>query len=287
MFIGCILKWCYLYFPESHQRKGDRSISSGKRRSWYERRKEGSSRIKLAMGNKQKLYCVLLTCIACVVISTASNLDEVTVPNVVDSEEEKSVEKGNRTDIVSTAGYEDYPDWCPSNVDCQKLSGDCLNCTFDEECVYGSSVEVTCSPQAGIVCDGPQSWRKTVTCRYCYQTEDYEQTCTASTKCRVVSAPKQRYMANCSVKHDVLCLGSRRFHRRLPCNWTSGKRWSVALILSITLGGFGVDRFYLGLWKEGIGKLFSFGGLGVWTLVDVILIACGYVGPANGSLYIW
>ncbi len=56
---------------------------------------------------------------------------------------------------------------------------------------------------------------------------------------------------------------------------------------SITVGGFGVDRFYLGLWREGIGKLFSFGGLGVWTIVDVILIATGYVGPADGSLYIW
>lgn len=57
--------------------------------------------------------------------------------------------------------------------------------------------------------------------------------------------------------------------------------------LSVTLGGFGADRFYLGSWREGIGKLFSFGGLGVWTLVDVILIASGYVGPADGSLYIF
>lgn len=55
---------------------------------------------------------------------------------------------------------------------------------------------------------------------------------------------------------------------------------------SIFLGGFGIDRFYLGLWREGIGKLLSFGGLGVWTLVDVILIAVGYVGPWDGSLYI-
>ena len=48
-----------------------------------------------------------------------------------------------------------------------------------------------------------------------------------------------------------------------------------------------MDRFYLGLWREGIGKLFSFGGLGVWTLVDVILIAVGYIGPYDGSLYIY
>lgn len=47
-----------------------------------------------------------------------------------------------------------------------------------------------------------------------------------------------------------------------------------------------VSRFYLGHWQEGIGKLFSFGGLGVWTLVDVVLVAIGYIGPADGSLYI-
>uniref|UniRef100_A0A8B9GJG5 TM2 domain-containing protein 3 n=1 Tax=Amazona collaria TaxID=241587 RepID=A0A8B9GJG5_9PSIT len=52
---------------------------------------------------------------------------------------------------------------------------------------------------------------------------------------------------------------------------------------SITLGGFGADRFYLGQWREGLGKLFSFGGLGIWTLIDVLLIGVGYVGPADGS----
>ena len=45
-------------------------------------------------------------------------------------------------------------------------------------------------------------------------------------------------------------------------------------------------RFYLGHWQEGIGKLFSFGGLGVWTVVDVLLIAIRYLGPADGSFYV-
>lgn len=66
--------------------------------------------------------------------------------------------------------------------------------------------------------------------------------------------------------------------------------WICASALSccsITLGGFGADRFYLGQWREGLGKLFSFGGLGIWTLIDVLLIGVGYVGPADGSLYIW
>lgn len=63
--------------------------------------------------------------------------------------------------------------------------------------------------------------------------------------------------------------------------------WAALLFFcSITLGGFGADRFYLGQWREGLGKLFSFGGLGIWTLIDVLLIGVGYVGPADGSLYI-
>ena len=48
-----------------------------------------------------------------------------------------------------------------------------------------------------------------------------------------------------------------------------------------------MDRFYLGHWEAALGKVFSFGGLGAWTLVDIILIAVGYVGPADGSLYIF
>ena len=74
--------------------------------------------------------------------------------------------------------------------------------------------------------------------------------------------------------------------KNMPCNFSSGYRWSTAMMLSITLGGFGVDRFYLGHWKEGLGKFFSFGGLGVWTLVDIILIYLGYVRPADGSVYV-
>lgn len=56
---------------------------------------------------------------------------------------------------------------------------------------------------------------------------------------------------------------------------------------SITLGGFGVDRFYLAHWGAGVGKLLSFGGLGVWSILDVILVGTGYLAPADGSAYIY
>lgn len=52
------------------------------------------------------------------------------------------------------------------------------------------------------------------------------------------------------------------------------KNHVVALLLSIFLGGLGVDRFYLGQVGLGVAKLLlSWLTFGIWWLVDVILIA--------------
>lgn len=47
---------------------------------------------------------------------------------------------------------------------------------------------------------------------------------------------------------------------------------TVSLLLSIFLGGLGVDRFYIGNVGAGIGKLLTAGGLGVWWLIDIFCI---------------
>jgi TM2 domain-containing membrane protein YozV len=49
------------------------------------------------------------------------------------------------------------------------------------------------------------------------------------------------------------------------------------------LGVFGVDRFYLGYTGIGLAKLFTFGGLGIWALIDFILIALRRVPDREGK----
>jgi TM2 domain-containing membrane protein YozV len=62
----------------------------------------------------------------------------------------------------------------------------------------------------------------------------------------------------------------------------STKSYSTALILSILLGGLGIDRFYLGYTGLGILKLLTGGGFGIWWLVDLILIATRNLKDKDG-----
>ena len=59
----------------------------------------------------------------------------------------------------------------------------------------------------------------------------------------------------------------------------------VALILSIFLGELGIDIFYLGYIGTGILKLITWGGFGIWWLIDLIMIATGKLKPKDGSEY--
>lgn len=52
--------------------------------------------------------------------------------------------------------------------------------------------------------------------------------------------------------------------------------WVLTLVMSIFFGSLGVDRFIMGKVGTGILKLITLGGLGVWWLIDLILIATKY-----------
>ena len=62
----------------------------------------------------------------------------------------------------------------------------------------------------------------------------------------------------------------------------SDKDWLTALLLSVLLGSLGIDRFYLGYTALGILKLITLGLCGIWTLIDIVLIAMGSVTDSRG-----
>jgi len=57
----------------------------------------------------------------------------------------------------------------------------------------------------------------------------------------------------------------------------------TTLLISVFLGELGIDRFYLGYTGLGVLKLITFGGFGIWWVVDIFLIATGKLKDAKGN----
>jgi len=64
----------------------------------------------------------------------------------------------------------------------------------------------------------------------------------------------------------------------------TSKKWITVLLLSIFVGTFGVHRFYVGKIGTGVLMLLTLGGCGIWTVIDIILIATGAFKDADGNL---
>ena len=74
--------------------------------------------------------------------------------------------------------------------------------------------------------------------------------------------------------------GAPRDHVRVS------RKHSATVVLSVITpiaGIFGIDRMYTGRVWLGILKLITFGGLGIWAIVDFILIASGKARDGSGN----
>ena len=49
--------------------------------------------------------------------------------------------------------------------------------------------------------------------------------------------------------------------------------WMLTLIISIFFGSLGIDRFIMGHVGLGVLKLITFGGCGIWWIIDIVMIA--------------
>lgn len=64
----------------------------------------------------------------------------------------------------------------------------------------------------------------------------------------------------------------------------SSKAWSITLVLCVLLGFIGFHRFYVGKAGTAILMLLTFGGFGIWVLVDLIRIVINNFTDEEGKI---
>jgi len=65
--------------------------------------------------------------------------------------------------------------------------------------------------------------------------------------------------------------------------YKNGKKILLPAILCFFFGVFGAHRFYVGKYGTAIVQLLTIGGLGVWAMIDFLIIVFGAFTDAEGN----
>ena len=101
----------------------------------------------------------------------------------------------------------------------------------------------------------------------------------------------EKYCTECGVLINIkaeICpkCGVRQSIQSTPINseiTEQRNKWIVCLLLCWFLGVFGAHRFYTGHTALGVVQLLTFGGCGIWVLIDFIIIVSGNFKDAQGN----
>jgi TM2 domain-containing membrane protein YozV len=120
-------------------------------------------------------------------------------------------------------------------------------------------------------------------CRNCGK--DVAEQAVMCVECGVPPKSGKKFCNNCGEETNPAAEICTKCGVRLAIEQTTaeGKEWMVTLLICWFLGIFGVHRFYTGHTAVGVVQLLTMGGCGIWTLIDLIMIATGSFKDSKGN----